>query len=61
MAEKEDKKLIEEPNEQKIIKEIKQMHNEGINNKKIADKLNSLNVLNKKWFTQTIKRIVERK
>lgn len=56
----ENKKLIEEPNEQKIIKEIKQMSSDGLNNKKIADKLNSLNVLNKKWFTQTIKRILER-
>lgn len=54
-----DKKLIENETEQKIIKRIKEMKNDDHNYSFIASNLNDLNVLNKKWYPQTIKRILE--
>lgn len=57
----EDKKLIENEKEQNIIKQINEMKKEGLNSKKIADKFNSLNVLNRKWYRTQIDRILSRK
>lgn len=56
----EDKKLVEVEAEQKVIKQIKEMHKEGLNCAKIANKMNELSVLGKKWYAMSIKRILSK-
>jgi DNA invertase Pin-like site-specific DNA recombinase len=54
-------KLVENKQEQDIIKQILIMYkDEKLNNKKIADKLNNLKVLGRKWYSQQIARIIKR-
>lgn len=54
------KELVEDKNEQEIISQIKEMQKEGLSLSKISTKLNALKVLNKKWYPETIKRILNK-
>lgn len=58
----ENKNLVEDKNEQDIIKQIKSMYNDDkMNYKQIADKLNDLKTMSRKWQGTQISRILNRK
>lgn len=58
----ENKKLKENKIEQDNIKRIRLYHNDGLNYKKISEKMNSLDITNRsgKWYPQQIKRIIKK-